>query len=318
MKEYETASTISAPPEHVWSVLVDGASYRAWNPEIVGIDGELARGARITAHVRLGDGAVRKVGERVVEFDPPRRMTWVGGLPLGLFDRELADVFTIQSEIAQTIADTLKATLSPESRQRMAARPTTDTLAYRFFLQARAGYNRRTPDGFARGLELLQKAIQRDSNFALAYASLSGVYTLIPRAIALEPSNQIGWSTLFQGAWYGNHAEEAFDALVRMQELSGVHAVTRSELSAAFANGGRTAVLRVLLAKWPENYRPTYRAVWYAELGDRDHALELLERGYDERWAGLPYVLRSRAFDAMRSDPRFIAYMKKIGLPPAA
>jgi uncharacterized protein YndB with AHSA1/START domain len=85
MKEYVTTSTISAPPEHVWSVLVDAASYREWNPEIVAIDGRLAGGARITAHVRLGDGAVRKVGQRVVEFDAPRRMTWVGGLPFGLF-----------------------------------------------------------------------------------------------------------------------------------------------------------------------------------------------------------------------------------------
>jgi hypothetical protein len=85
MKEYETTSTIAATPDRVWSVLVDGASYREWNPEIVGIDGTLARGARITAHVRLGDGAVRVVGQRVAEFDPPRRMTWVGGLPFGLF-----------------------------------------------------------------------------------------------------------------------------------------------------------------------------------------------------------------------------------------
>jgi uncharacterized protein YndB with AHSA1/START domain len=85
MKEYATTSTIFAPPQHVWSVLVDGALYAKWNPEIVAIDGKLARGAGIIAHVRLGNGAVRKVGQRVIEFDPPRGMTWVGGLPLGLF-----------------------------------------------------------------------------------------------------------------------------------------------------------------------------------------------------------------------------------------
>jgi hypothetical protein len=55
------------------------------NPEIIGIDGHLALSARITARVRLGDGAVRAVPQRVVEFEPPQRMVWLGGLPLGLF-----------------------------------------------------------------------------------------------------------------------------------------------------------------------------------------------------------------------------------------
>jgi len=85
MKEYATGSMISAPPERVWAVLIDAAGYRDWNPEIIGIDGAFALGARITAHVRLGDGAVRVVPQRVVEFEPPRRMVWQGGLPLGLF-----------------------------------------------------------------------------------------------------------------------------------------------------------------------------------------------------------------------------------------
>jgi uncharacterized protein YndB with AHSA1/START domain len=85
MKEYATSSKISASPERVWAVLTDGAAYREWNPEIIGIDGQLALGARITARVRLGDGAVRAVPQRVVEFEPPHRMVWQGGLPLGLF-----------------------------------------------------------------------------------------------------------------------------------------------------------------------------------------------------------------------------------------
>ena len=85
MKEYETATTIAAPQERVWAVLTNGDSYPQWNPEIVGIEGRLAPGARITARVRLGDGAIRSVRQRVITFDPPSRMEWVGGLPFGLF-----------------------------------------------------------------------------------------------------------------------------------------------------------------------------------------------------------------------------------------
>ena len=85
MQEYDTTATISASPDKVWAILTDGSGYSQWNPEIVGIDGTIAAGARITAHVRLGDGAVRKVPQRVTALDAPRRMEWTGGLPFGLF-----------------------------------------------------------------------------------------------------------------------------------------------------------------------------------------------------------------------------------------
>ena len=85
MPEYLTSATVLASPERVWAVLADGAAYGDWNPEIVAVEGELASGARITARVRLGDGAVRAVAQRVVAFDPPHRMEWLGGLPFGLF-----------------------------------------------------------------------------------------------------------------------------------------------------------------------------------------------------------------------------------------
>lgn len=85
MKQYVTTTTIAASPESVWAALTSAKTYADWNPEIVAIDGVLSLGARITAHVRLGDGAIRQVPQRVRVFDPPHRMVWVGGLPLGLF-----------------------------------------------------------------------------------------------------------------------------------------------------------------------------------------------------------------------------------------
>lgn len=85
MKEYIAATFITASPEEVWAILADGAEYSHWNPEIVGVDGAIARGARITAHVRLGNGVVRRVPQHVEVFEPPHRMEWVGGMPLGLF-----------------------------------------------------------------------------------------------------------------------------------------------------------------------------------------------------------------------------------------
>ncbi|HEX4684096.1 MAG TPA: SRPBCC domain-containing protein [Gemmatimonadaceae bacterium] len=85
MKQYVTGALIDAEPEDVWAVLTNGAAYTHWNPEIVAVDGVMERGARITAHVRLGNGAVRRVPQRVLAFDAPHHMEWVGGMPFGLF-----------------------------------------------------------------------------------------------------------------------------------------------------------------------------------------------------------------------------------------
>ena len=85
MKEYLTTSLINASPEAVWTILTDGAAYAEWNPEIIGVDGRIADGARVKAHVRLGDGAVRKLPQRVTLAEKSMRMEWTSGLPFGLF-----------------------------------------------------------------------------------------------------------------------------------------------------------------------------------------------------------------------------------------
>jgi uncharacterized protein YndB with AHSA1/START domain len=85
MKLYTTTAVINAPPEMVWAILVDGAKYSGWNPEIVEVDGRMDRGESITARVRLGSGAIRRVRMVVTAFDAPRRMEWTGGMPFGLF-----------------------------------------------------------------------------------------------------------------------------------------------------------------------------------------------------------------------------------------
>lgn len=83
--EYTTTVQIVAPPEAVWTILADPAGYPDWNPEIVAIDGRFGLGERITAKVHIGDGVIRSVPMRVAAFEPPVRMEWIGGLPLGLF-----------------------------------------------------------------------------------------------------------------------------------------------------------------------------------------------------------------------------------------
>jgi tetratricopeptide (TPR) repeat protein len=93
------------------------------------------------------------------------------------YDRDVADVFAVQTEIAQQIADQLKANLSPAEKAAIAERPTADPVAYAFYTQAKAIGDVDDWEGWEKSLsrkvELLEKATQRDPNFAFAYCALA-------------------------------------------------------------------------------------------------------------------------------------------------
>jgi hypothetical protein len=83
MKAYEAAADIAAPSETVWAILVDGRGYPSWDSGVLGVDGTIAKGEIIT--VVSAASPKRRFPVTVTEFDPPRAMTWTGGLPYGLF-----------------------------------------------------------------------------------------------------------------------------------------------------------------------------------------------------------------------------------------
>jgi len=93
------------------------------------------------------------------------------------YDRDLQDVFAVESEVAQEIADTLRAKLSPSQSDALATAPTHDPEAYDLFLkgeyeqhQAESALN---AELFDRAQTFYRQALARDPNFALAYARLA-------------------------------------------------------------------------------------------------------------------------------------------------
>ena len=88
-----------------------------------------------------------------------------------------ADVFAIQTEIAHQIADELQAKLSPAEKAAIAERPTADLVAYALYAEAKAIDDHYDWEGEEKRLnqevELLEKATQRDPNFALAHCALA-------------------------------------------------------------------------------------------------------------------------------------------------
>lgn len=83
MKSFEVRRTIAAPPETVWSRLVDAQGLVSGGLGILKLEGAIGPGAslRVTSAANPG----RAFALRVDEFAASRRMVWVGGMPLGLF-----------------------------------------------------------------------------------------------------------------------------------------------------------------------------------------------------------------------------------------
>jgi non-specific serine/threonine protein kinase len=122
------------------------------------------------------EGSIRRAGNRVrisaqlVEAST-RHSIWAER-----YDRQLEDVFAIQDEIARSIAQALRITLTPQENKAIGKKPTENLQAYDFFLRGRA-YTRRQDVNYA--LQMFEQAIKLDPNFALAHAGIAHLCGLI-------------------------------------------------------------------------------------------------------------------------------------------
>ena len=97
------------------------------------------------------------------------------------YNRPLADVVTVQQEIAQKISERLRLEISNSEQQQLAKPPTHDPQAYELYLKGRYEWNKRTPEGLRVAIDFFQQASQRDPSFALAYVGLADAYVVSPQ-----------------------------------------------------------------------------------------------------------------------------------------
>jgi TolB-like protein/Tfp pilus assembly protein PilF len=96
------------------------------------------------------------------------------------FDRKLTDVFSVESDIAKTIAETLQAKLSGREVATLTARPTENNAAHDLYLKGRFFWNKRTSADMKTALEYFKQAAAADPNYAVAYAGMADCYLLLP------------------------------------------------------------------------------------------------------------------------------------------
>jgi len=340
------------------------------------------------------------------------------------YKRKLSEMTQVQNDVARDISTALHLELSGDSRQRLTHVATTNTEAYRLYLEGRQLWYGRTPEGLQKSIAVFQQAIAADPNYALAYAGLADSYNVAPsylpitsrealltseeaarKAVELDPALPEAHASLgavlafsrrpqdaereFKRAielsandsnahyFYGlsvllpqkrfAEAEREFKTALSLDPLSGIigtnyamllmmdHRYNESleqyqkvlardpnfnpahyKLSQLLATMGRYGEAAIELSKTRDHmpistpdakgYLEMSRkitssdgmmsvAAAYALLGDKDNALKYLEQSIDRDDQVVTFGVRYPAFDPMRSDPRFVALMKKLGLP---
>lgn len=96
------------------------------------------------------------------------------------YDRKVTDIFGVESDIAESVVDTLEAKLTGAERHAIAAHPTDSTAAHEAYLRGRFFWNKRDPEDFQIALSYFQRAIREDPNYAVAYSGMADCYLLLP------------------------------------------------------------------------------------------------------------------------------------------
>ncbi|MFI5421074.1 MAG: tetratricopeptide repeat protein, partial [Nitrososphaerales archaeon] len=136
-------------------------------------------GKELNVHTAI-QGSVRKAGERLrigvqlVDVQTEEYL-WVQK-----YDRDLQDIFAIQSEIAQQVAEALTIQLRTGEKGNLERRATDSTAAHSLYLKGRHYWNERTREGMDKAAKYFEQAIKLDPKFALAYAALADCNVVSP------------------------------------------------------------------------------------------------------------------------------------------
>jgi len=107
------------------------------------------------------------------------------------FDRNLTDIFVVETEIAKAVADSLQAKLTGSEKQAIAAKPTENAEAHELYLKARFFWNKRTSSDLKTAIQFFNQAIEKDPSYALAYAGLADAYALLTAYAAAPVSESL-------------------------------------------------------------------------------------------------------------------------------
>lgn len=198
--------------------------------------GEIGRELNVSA---ILGGSVRKAGNKIrigvqLADTGTEEQLWSAK-----YDRDLEDVFTIQSEIAQKVADELEVQIRSNERQMLEKKPTESNQAFSLYLEGRHFLNKRTEVDLKKAVELFEEALKKDERYALAFSGIAdslsvlALLEFIPpkqafpraraaaeRALGIENNSAEAHTSLglvrFQYDWDWSGAEKEFKRAVEI------------------------------------------------------------------------------------------------------
>ncbi|HEY3350364.1 MAG TPA: protein kinase [Thermoanaerobaculia bacterium] len=219
----------------------------------------------------LVEGSVRRSKNRVrivAQLVDPRtdQHLWAE-----TYDRDLDDIFAIQTDVALQIAAALRAELTLDERARIGRRPTRDLDAYQLYLQGRHHFQEFTKAGSARALALFEQAVARDPLFALAYAGIAQTHV---EGVIGGISGVVPGEAFARAQEAVDHALALDDGLAEAHGIAGVLRFTRD-----FDWKGAEAESRLALKLSPGSADICLQLGWLCSAQGRfDESLALMRR----------------------------------------
>jgi adenylate cyclase len=189
--------------------------YKGTTKKVDEIGKELSVGTVLEGSVRKADNRLR-ITVQLIDVQSQ------GHLWAQSYDRKLDDVFALQSEIARSVADSLSVKIHSREERLIEKKPTQNVEAYELYLKGRYQWNKRNKEAIYKAIEYLQRAIERDPDFALAYSGIADCYNVLPGYDLLQPEQEFH--------------RKAKDLAVKALELDDTLAEAHTALAASLQN----------------------------------------------------------------------------------
>ena len=238
--------------------------YKGSPKRVVEVGRELNTGSVIEGSVRKAANKVR-ITVQLIDAKTEGHV-WAQN-----YDRQMDDVFAIQSEIAEKVAEALKLKLVESDKDRIEKKPTDNTEAYTLLLKGRYYWNERTKASVDKGISYLEKAVEKDPNLAAAFSDLADAYIVMADYSMMRPQVALAKAIAY-----------ATKALQLDPELSQPHAAIAAAHERDFQWLKAEGEFKLAIEKNPNNARAHH---WYGLhlffRGDYKRSLEQFKKAKD-------------------------------------
>ena len=152
------------------------------------------KAAEIGKELRAGtlvEGSVRRAGNKIRVTAQLIDANTEGSLWSSSYDSELRDILEVQGDIAGQVAESLRIQLLPSEEKAIQKKGTGNPEAFILFLKGRYYWNERTNEGVVKAIEYIERAVERDPGYALAYVGLSDSYTIMANYEFATPTDTL-------------------------------------------------------------------------------------------------------------------------------